>query len=79
MKLFNFKRRRKEPTPPANLTHTERKRKTYMVALFWYNTKNITNQMVSAYTPTGAKEIIRMLFDKEKLNETYGIVSIIEM
>lgn len=67
-----FKRKRtNEPKP--------HKMHEYMVAIQWYDTRNITSEIVAGYNMYGARECIKQLYSDKRLNMDYGIVNIIEL
>lgn len=81
MNIFNFKKKHKEGLEVtaqqlekliANQPY-HREIHNYMVALFWYDTKNVTNQMVAAYTKEGALIVIKELFKGKEPNKDFGI------
>lgn len=87
MKIFKFRKKKREG---LQLTDEQmraifgnpnigRKEHTYLVAIFWYDTKNVTNQRVAAYTKEGALIVIKELFKGKEPNKDFGIVNIIEM
>lgn len=87
MNILNFKKKHKEGLEVtaqqlgkliANSPYRREEHK-YLVAIFWYDTKNVTNQRVAAYTKEGALLVIDELFKPKKENKDYGIVNIIEM